>query len=752
YLLVLSLILFSVFLSYHERERVFTLLFALEDLRQVSSQQRARLLKRPVLIEVDSKEGLELALSWQIPRERIVVGILSEVPLWYSKDLSLIYKWKVDGKLRLPRGNLPISNAMNLVLEMVPAEWVSPTDLLGLKTIWVHRIFPEEEIGLKVDRRWKRLRRALRERSVRVIDFPHKSSSSYEKEVKEFLEFLGSDWKLGLEFQDSEFAKIPGGKWLQGILILFLGWIYGFYLYLLIPALLLPGSLGTQAVGLGFTILGPLILYFRLRKLTSPGRIILLPGSLFLHTIIMGSVYSLLMHCQAFQARIFLPVGIKFSLLLPAILITSYELYSLIAVACIQRTRRIRGILISLALLILAILILATMIYRSSNHAVLPVFDLELSLRLWFEDCLVSRPRLREILGYWGLGFLFMDAYFRFPSLRFLGRLCLILALVSAFNTYSHFHTDYWFRVLREFHAFWIGSIPLVALFFFLSRQVDRRGTIHLGYFGFSNLGDDLLAVVMFRRSSGSGHRFLVKHHGKLNLPGEVKRSNFAEILDAGVSSRFFSLGPGGILQDRSSLVSLLYYLGFCMSMKLLGTRILWQHQGVSPFRYHFSRVLVGWCAKFVEEISVRDQDSVEVLVKCSVERDRISIKKDLVFDLNPENPQIRSGSLGIVLRSWNDFSVELWIEILKEVPLSRTYFLFQEDPQLEALIRSLDPGSQIQVYHSDSLGFALDFIKSERILSMRYHGLVLGLISSRPVFGICYDQKCVSLLRGAGV
>ena len=752
YTILLVLVILSVGISYQEKNRIFTLLLPIENLKGMEAEERDLLLSKPVLLGVQTKEELETAQEWNISPNQVVVQIGSLVPAWYEDQYSLLYSNRADQQLILPKDQLVISSAWNLGLELLPSHGVSPVDLFGAQTIWVHRIFEEENQWLDREKRWKRYRRALRERSVHVLEFPQQGNGSFQREINEFLAFLGPRWSLGFEFQSNQSLEFFYQKWVKALLILFLGFGYGPAFFLLLPLLLLPANLGLQASGFGFTIIAPLVLYFRLQKMNSPGGVLLIPIFAFFHALILGGIYSLIMMSPELNMRAILPVGITFSLLIPILLIIIYELYSHFSVVVIQGSRGGIRLLISLVLVGLAYIVLITMIYRSSNHSVLPVWDLEIQLRLWFEDNLFARPRIREILGYLGLIFLVIDSRYRVASLRFFGRFSLIILLVSSLNTYSHFHTEFWFRVLREFHAFWIGYIPFLFVALIICRYASKSGVLHLGYFGYGNLGDDLLAHGTLVDQESEHHYFLVGEHTKLNLPGEVLRRDLLRVLDRAVCVERFSLGPGGIFQDKTSFRSLLYYLGFCLLLKILGAKIFWRGHGVSPLKYQFSRILIGWCSRLVNEISVRDLESKRELLLCSVSEEKIQLTKDLAFQLVIPVPAVKPQTIGIVLREWNGFPLESFVEVFRSSNWKRTYYLFQRDDELEKRLRSLEPGGDIRIYSSHSQAFLPDFLGSERIVSMRYHGMVLALKAKRRVLGISYDQKCKSLAVESGI
>ena len=750
--LLLGITIYFFSASIIEQNRIFTLLLPIKDLKQVESQDLQKILALPILVGVHSREDLEVALNWGLRDRQIVIHLDTEVPDWYQSQYSLIFSNRENKVLRLPDGLLPMSMGFNLATELVPSRGLSPVDIFGSKTIWMHRIFEEEIPLLSVEDRWNRFRRALRERSVFVLEFSFSGSNSYYQEINSFLDFLGHRWRLGLSIQPSQIPTGLDSKLFKVLTLLVLAIGYGPFFLIFLPLLMLPGTLGIQVCGFLFTIIAPLVIYFQLQKWNSPGGILLIPLGAFFHSLVMGSFYSLLMLDSELQMRAEMPIAITLSLLIPILTIVLYELIGFLSGTILRPFSESRRFFILASLIGIAYLVLIIMMYRSNNYSGFPIWDWEIQMRLWFEEHLYARPRTREILGYLGLVFILIDSRYPKTLIRFLGRFSLIILLVSSMNTYCHLHTEFWFRVLRQFHGFWIGLTLFIIFAFLVCRLSKKSGVLRLGYFGFGNLGDDLLAYASIQNKDPESNYFMVAKHTGLNLPGEIQRRELQRILDRLVTARKFVLGPGGILQDKTSLKSILYYLSFSLMSKFFGAQVEWSGHGVSPFKYGFSRKMVGFCGRFTDRISVRDDESRQVLMNCSISPVKISVSRDMVFNLVFRIPPIEKKSLGIVLRSWKGFPLKRVLKFLGTLDWEKTYYLFQEDEQLAHEISKFDPNSRVLTYRSRISDFMKSLMGSERVIAMRYHGLVLAVQSSRPVFSICYDEKCMNLARESNI
>ncbi len=291
-------------------------------------------------------------------------------------------------------------------------------------------------------------------------------------------------------------------------------------------------------------------------------------------------------------------------------------------------------------------------------------------------------------------------------------------------------------------------QLTLLFLILILVRFKRRSGHIHLGYFGFGNLGDDLLITCQLRRQKEVLEHTVICSDMS-NLPLESKqtdlilRHDLAAILDRFCRCERMFLGPGGILQDKSSRWSLLYYLAFGFLARIMGCSWYWSGQGFSPLKFKSSAWLVLCASWLVSLIEVRDKASSEYLINLGVNPNKIEITRDLVWDFDLPISYASTKSLAIVLRSWRGAPLEDWIKELISIGIKRQYFLFEKDVSLEKKIRFLDPKATVFVYRGDWREFLKRFYGCSHILSMRFHGLILGLKSQRECFSLAYDEKC---------
>jgi len=289
-----------------------------------------------------------------------------------------------------------------------------------------------------------------------------------------------------------------------------------------------------------------------------------------------------------------------------------------------------------------------------------------------------------------------------------------------------------------------------------------RDAVVHLGYFGYSNLGDDLLLLALKQRNEGSRYRhfYLMNPESKHNKKDEVGRNEAVEILNLLLHSTRFDLGPGGVLQDSSSSRSLLYYLGFCLLARVSGAKVRWVGQGFSPIKSVLSQRLVRLCSLFVEKVELRDEASIQNMNEIGVPNSKIEYCPDYAWDINltgyqpvkpapnKKMPKRKVSRVHVCLRSWESFDCVQFVKEFKSLGIPRAYFLFQPDARLESLIREEDSRAAIHVYSNsrEIREFVKKYIDADAIISMRYHGILLALQSGKPTFSLSYAQKCSNI------
>jgi polysaccharide pyruvyl transferase CsaB len=291
------------------------------------------------------------------------------------------------------------------------------------------------------------------------------------------------------------------------------------------------------------------------------------------------------------------------------------------------------------------------------------------------------------------------------------------------------------------------------------------------GYYGFNNLGDDLILQVLVQTLQAHGCTVTVLSQdpalSEAQWPGvqAISRTHLPGILKALRHADAFVSGGGGLFQDITGPASPLYYGGLIHLAALHRVPVIFWGQGVGPLSHPLARWLTATALKRCAAVTVRDEASarlVETLTQNTV-LPEVTADPVWLLDLPPAlPPDPACWTLGISLRTWPDLSaqaLEALASLLVQLPapegrVKRFWlFAFQENedrPPLQALEQHL---------HAQSNGALscrwvapaeiLDTVgQCDGFIGMRFHSLVLALLAQVPLYGLSYDPKVDTLLH----
>lgn len=182
------------------------------------------------------------------------------------------------------------------------------------------------------------------------------------------------------------------------------------------------------------------------------------------------------------------------------------------------------------------------------------------------------------------------------------------------------------------------------------------------GYYGFGNLGDELLAkaaIALLGECGVPKGRIVVLSkdpEGTRRSLGtaSVDRWNPGKVLGVLKDSRTLLLGGGGLFQDSTSVRSSLYYWGVVRLARMANCHPWCFGQSVGPFRGKTARFLAREALSACEKRVVRDRFSLKILNGWGL---KAEVAPDLVFGLDlfeGERPA-RAKTLLVNIRPWKD-------------------------------------------------------------------------------------------------
>lgn len=241
------------------------------------------------------------------------------------------------------------------------------------------------------------------------------------------------------------------------------------------------------------------------------------------------------------------------------------------------------------------------------------------------------------------------------------------------------------------------------------------------GYFGYKNLGDELILDV-FEKKLGNCDIFSDSGN-KRHFP----RKNFLRLL----KNKQLIFPGGTIFQDKSSSLSLYYYLFFVLLMKIFSGKVYIINNGFGPFRNRFNRFLFRKVIDLCDFVSARTLKDLEILKGTK----HNTLGADSFFLNSPEFEPNKGLKKGFIpkIRYVKFNNVPEDIDILAMEPCD---FRFYSElyPERENIIRLYDMSLS-------DVGKLFHDYKS--IFSIPLHGIILSYyFGVEKIFCFPYDEK----------
>ncbi|MEW6522452.1 MAG: polysaccharide pyruvyl transferase CsaB [Bacillota bacterium] len=299
------------------------------------------------------------------------------------------------------------------------------------------------------------------------------------------------------------------------------------------------------------------------------------------------------------------------------------------------------------------------------------------------------------------------------------------------------------------------------------------------GYYGFGNTGDEaiLASTVTALRRLAPELRLTVlsadpattqKNHRVRALP----RLDLARVAIAMSRSDLFLFGGGSLLQDTTSLRSLLYYLAL-LNMALAAKKpVMVYANGFGPVSSRMGRRACRWTLDRVDLITLRDEDSRRELESLGIARPPVRVTADPAFLLEAASPETvdnilvregicrpQVGRLVVAVRYWNGLDPGALAGALDRlVQNTGLQVLFvpmhgEDDRRCSRETAALMSQPALVLKGSYAPSELLGLIGTAHVLlGMRFHALVFAVSQAVPAAGIVYDPKVSALLSTLGL
>jgi polysaccharide pyruvyl transferase CsaB len=298
------------------------------------------------------------------------------------------------------------------------------------------------------------------------------------------------------------------------------------------------------------------------------------------------------------------------------------------------------------------------------------------------------------------------------------------------------------------------------------------------GYYGFDNSGDEavLQSILLALEEQGKNHGIRFVPVVLSNNPAQtsqtygvqaVHRMKPGALIRAIRSSDGLISGGGSLLQDATGAKTIPYYLAVIKLAQWLGKPTFIYSQGIGPVH---RGMFFGWIRSVFNRcqlISVRDEESKQLLLQMKVNRDIIVVPDPVmgmpVGEENAQAEKLSSNSpiVGVSVRYWNQDRSELdslaeAIALILEQNEAQIRFLpfhLPSDEEASQYIRKqLDGKYSERVTISTGVTHPQKMLaevgRCDLLIGMRLHSLIYAASQQVPMLGISYDPKIDQFLN----
>lgn len=301
-------------------------------------------------------------------------------------------------------------------------------------------------------------------------------------------------------------------------------------------------------------------------------------------------------------------------------------------------------------------------------------------------------------------------------------------------------------RVREDFSGLRMANDAIRA--YQLSRTKKRSSAAVIGYFGYGNLGDEETLGVI---SSALNDRHIEVIHP---TGGKKRRGALGRIRDtrrAIRASHIVILGGGNLLQNETSIRSLIYYCEAIRYARRCGKRILVLSSGLGEISGSFWRKYAMRALLECDFLGLRtDADIVEYAALsslCERQPPRPTRMPDLCFTL-PSTESEKEGYIAFIISkngSLDAPSIREFARTSNLKPLIISIFDREDKERAGKLSRELSAPLYLIKSREELLSI---LSRCTVTVSERLHGAVFSILSKTPVFLDTARSKCEALVK----
>jgi polysaccharide pyruvyl transferase CsaB len=271
------------------------------------------------------------------------------------------------------------------------------------------------------------------------------------------------------------------------------------------------------------------------------------------------------------------------------------------------------------------------------------------------------------------------------------------------------------------------------------------------GYYGFRNAGDEAILEAIVHEIKARGHQAVVFSNNPSKTSQRygveaVRRTHPLEVWKALGKIDMLLSGGGGLLQDKTSRLSLWYYLTIIGLARRRGRLVYVFNQSLGPLskagERQVRRALRG------VECFFRDEGSLEYGRRLGLD---VHLGADPALLLTPPPVEREPGMVVLVPKYGTDEATANLHKLADRLRVEG----------YEVVILALQPGRDepvLEKFSSFTRELAWDprrvsylLAQAGYVISVRLHGAILAAVAGTPFAGVAYDPKVTGFCRDAG-
>ncbi len=289
-----------------------------------------------------------------------------------------------------------------------------------------------------------------------------------------------------------------------------------------------------------------------------------------------------------------------------------------------------------------------------------------------------------------------------------------------------------------------------------------KKRIVLSGYYGFKNFGDEAILSVLIKKLQqdkniitviSSDPEYTRSLHSNIR---SIKTFDFRKIIGSIYKSDILISGGGSLLQDVTSIKSIIYYLLIIFIGLILRKKVIIFAQGIGPINSTIGQFLTKLLLRNCSYVSVRDSKSQELMNKWGIKSDLVC---DPIFSVEvPQNKKTKT--LAIQLRNCKGLNMDFLDRLADEVcrnfnDYKIEIYSFQDSIDLEICqtfeqkLKILAPEINTTLYSGLTNTQIIENISwAQYLISMRFHAIIIGLLAKTKTLAINYDIKVEKLAK----